>query len=231
MNKFLATSAAIALSIGAAQAASVTFDLQGSGGSYSSLPSSVSLTDAATGLTMTADAKAFRQLHRSGSTILASSDIVDAKLGQYAGGAGVYNSAADSSHTVDGYGWKDFIELSFDQDVSISSLTFGYFDHYDGFSVLTDVNGDGQIGAGDTIGARMDIPNSGSVFGSVDLLAGDVLGVGAFWKIDSWKLKSVTVNFEDNTNVQPPAVPLPAGGVLLLTGLAGLAVARGRKKA
>jgi hypothetical protein len=59
--------------------------------------------------------------------------------------------------------------------------------------------------------------------GPQDLNYGAVFGIGAGVNA-SWVLSSVTVDYT------PAVVPLPAGGVLMLTALGGLALSRRAKR-
>lgn len=217
-NKLAVASAAAFLSsVGAAGAATLVFELQGSDSTnYNALPSSFSLTVG--GVTATFDAKAIENVIGGSNSTLTSGTVHDAHIGRYGGGAGVVNSTGDGSHTVDGSGYDDFIQITFDKAVTITSIAFGYYDFYDYFRYLTDTSGDGAIGLGDTysnaISVMLNNPFSG--FGG---LTTDIFAVGAFGNHDSWKLKSVTVEYVPET----PVVPLPAAAPLLIGGLALLA--------
>jgi hypothetical protein len=171
-------------------------------------------------------------------------------VGQWAGlGLGTKNGSNDNSHTVDGYGLNDLLVLTFSSSVRIVSASFNYAgqiaNSYDGFAFFADDNDIGSDIAGDMVFSHGEI-NAVNYSGSYDFVAngfgstGTIFGIGAIWDaiyqscyrrwgynvcknytlFDSFKLASVTVEtgpFDD-----PPEVPLPAGVILLLSGLTGL---------
>lgn len=174
-------------------------------------------------------------------------------VGQWAGlGLGLKNGSNDNSHTVDGYGLNDLLVLTFASSVKIVSATFKYAgqieNSYDGFAFFAD---DNDVGSG--IDEDMVFPhgeiNAVNYSGSYDFVAngfastGTIFGIGAIWDavyqscykrwghnvcknytaFDSFKLASVTA-FTGPFDIPPPEVPLPAGVILLFSGLAGLGV-------
>jgi hypothetical protein len=219
-----ATACALLLMANAGQAATVTFDLTGNdSGGYNSLPSSFSLTQ--DGLTATFDAKSFTTLYRVGNTITNGSVVLDGHIGRFSPGAGVYNSPGDNSHTVDGSGYKDFIQVTLSAAVQITGVSFGYYDNYDHFRWMMDTSGDGQLGVGDFVSDRYKISqnNPFSAFGGA---MGSVFGFLAAENDDSWKLRTVTFEY-----TPPSQVPLPAAGILLVGALGGLGLIGRRRKA
>ncbi len=181
---------------------------------------------------------------------ITSATIQSGNIYRWGSGAGVVNSSSDNSHTVDGSGWKDYIEISFSQIVTMHEVKFSYFDAYDveyscrwtwhgkvcsssivdddDFRWMYDSSEDGAIGVGDYISANQDA-NPFQDFGGV---SSSVFGFGAFEGNDDWKLKKITIKYDD---LPPggggtPVVPLPAGGLLLLGGLAAFAGMRRRDK-
>ncbi len=228
------------IAAGAVSAAPITFDLQGNDStSYSNLTSSFSITQ--DGLTGVFDGKSIADAIGNG-VVLTGGTVSDGRIGRYAGGAGVRNSAMDGQHTVDGVASGDvldFVQMSFSAggiaaNVVLKSLSFGYIATgytgpnntatNDDFRVVGDSDNSGAIGIGDGFTAIYDANTSGVMLTPEALLSDDVFGVFAL-KNASWKLKSVTVDY-----TPPPAVPLPAGAVLMLTALGGLGVMRKRKK-
>lgn len=226
-NRLLATVAAAALALTATGAVaatqSATFDLSlpfNQSLSHAALPGSFDLTD--NGLTATFAAGAFRSIGFSGGQITSARLAPDPRIGRYVGGAGVVNSPTDGDHQADGNGWKDFISIAFDAPVTLSKVVFSFFGSNDDFRWIHDSSGNGAIGVGDAISARVS-SNPYSGFGSA---SSSLFAIGAFDSDDEWKLKAVTVEFA------PPAeVPLPAAGWLMLAALGGLAAARRRRAA
>lgn len=217
-----ALAAAAVLAAPAAMASTVTFDLQGNDStSYGSLPSSVTMTEG--GITATFDAKSIISPVYSGGIITGGTVQDTSHIGLYPGGAGVVNSTGDNSHTVDGSGYDDFVEITFSEEVEIVSISFGYYDSYDDFVIFTDASGDGDIGLGDAVSSSYPV-SSNNPFNGFGGLTTDIFAVAATGSNDSWKLKSITVQY-----VAP--VPLPAAGVMLLAGLGGLGLMRRRANA
>ena len=233
----IAAFAVVTTAATAASAATVTFDLNGNDSTnFNKLDSSFDITEG--GLTATFDGKAFRSLDVNGESVgqlgysengtITDADIRDGHIGRYYGGVGIVNSAGDGSHTVDGRGWDDFVQISFGQDILVDSISFGFFDKSDRFRVIADKNNDDEIGVGDFLSNTVDIPGNGTFtdasltnfFGSTNTFA-----IGAFGYHDSWKLQSITVSYTEMA-----AVPLPASGLLLLAGFGGLAAMRRRQK-
>lgn len=208
MFKFIGVAAALAAMTGAAHA--TTFNLTSYSG-VSSIPGGYSMT--VDGITMNVTAGVFNY---AGAVTPGGAN---AQPQIYSGaGLGVWTNY-DYQHTIDGSGYHEVAILSFDQDVILDSVSFGYFDFLDDFDFFADTNNDNAL---DHIASDVSIPNSGTyTFASMWL--GDLFGIGADDASDSFKLKSISVS-------KAPEVPLPAALPLFVAGLAGLGFARGARK-
>lgn len=229
----------LVFSAGVASAASVTFGL-GCGSNvngvavscdaapggynkadeFNALANSFSLNVGGVGLTVSGaylDSASAGIGGSSGGTISSAPSGGDAKVGRYYGGVGVNNSKYDQ-HTIDGNGRRDYVRLDFSHEVSISNLMFRYYTGGSRFTLLEDTNNDGVLSVGDKYVYDY-------VSGSVDVSPSftDTSFFVYSWTDSSFKLKSVTAH-------KVSAVPLPAGGWLMLAGLGGLAAMRKRQR-
>ncbi|APX14332.1 VPLPA-CTERM sorting domain-containing protein [Tateyamaria omphalii] len=146
------------------------------------------------------------------------------------GGLGVYdcrlaNLCLDNTK-IDGSGPDEFALIDFGNlIVEITSVTFSYWDSTDtfAFGVYEDTN----LPAGALI-YEQDLSDGNENPYTFNFapgqIVGSIIGFGADSWRDSFRLNSISFDIVS-------AVPLPAGGLLLLTGLGGLAVMRRRKKA
>lgn len=222
MKKLMtATVLAAGLVGGAASAAVVetTFTLSGN----SSPSNGFSLSSG--GLTAGVTGKSVSSIGLNGTSITSVNGLANEKVGRYSEGAGVTSYWGDD-HTVDGNVTNDLIQLVFSSAVQIVSASFGYFDWRDDFRYMVDTDGNG-FDSGDYISAEMDVVSPFTNFAN---LSSKTWAFAAFGDNDSWKLKSVTVRYDDGISIDPDPVPLPASGLLLLGGLGAL-VMRRRKAA
>ncbi len=232
VSKALSIVAAGAFMSTAANAATFNFDfssLYGAGGSYQTTVD---------GLTLTVTAGSFVDGYQYGTTrwvrddednrvygsVIGSNNSFDRNAYVNADGAnglGVYNNVrrgrtTDNTGDVDGRYWDDFLILTFDQNVQLDIARFGSFDSNDDYRMIYDMTGDAELGYGDFV-TRSGDDNPQTSFPWVH---DNVFGFLATGSNDDWRLAELQVSI----------VPLPAGGLLLLTGLAGLAAMRRRSK-
>ncbi len=232
VSKALGVLATGALLSTAAHATTYSFDftsLYGAGGSYQTTVD---------GLTLTVTAGSFVDGYQYGPTravrddednmvhgsVIGSGNRFDRNAYVNADGAnglGVYNNVnrgrtTDNTGDVDGRYWDDFLILTFDQDVQLDIARFGSFDSNDDYRIIYDMTGDDELGYGDFV-TRSGDDNPAVTFPWVH---DNVFGFLATGSNDDWRLAELQVSI----------VPLPAGGLLLLSGLAGFAALRRRKK-
>lgn len=223
--KYLIGAAAIfASSAFAAQAATAVFDMKQSqlGGirsAYSSVSGSDALSIGSTRFRGANVSGNYGKIKRSGKKGL--------------GIKGKRKAGKRDNKKIDGKGRNEMVVLDFGKDVSLNSITFGgvkkksnaKFDlfMYDGTSwtrVAANLNKDGD-------GRRQ-------TFTFSQTYTGAVYGIGARSNKAAFNLLDVKASSPDAAPGQGvpqiSAVPLPAGGLLLLGGLAALGFARRKKR-
>ncbi len=168
----------------------------------------------------------------AGITAVASARTIDAtgtdtgtaKVGLYhdtrpnEGGLGV-TAPGDTNHEIDGgssIGLRDMLLLTFNQKVKIVKASFSRVDNkFDGDDAFITFDGT-RIDTDGLIDLAVSFPNFLPIG-----VEGTVIGFGALFSNDDYKLRSITVT----------PIPLPPAALLLLSGMAGMGVlARRRRK-
>ena len=184
-----------------------------------------------------------------GGTFTAAEEVT-----RHNNGLGVCREAncfgTDEPHSVDGSeaSIEDYVQMAFSiggdlVDVTLTALTFGWIGEWDvqgipvgneatdgSFEILVETMLDGAIGLGDelvfdgVVTPNLDTFNSRGSFSLVgEDLFGSIFGIKA-GDTGSWKLLSVTVEYETPPPPPPPPpIPLPGAFWLMLAGLGGLA--------
>lgn len=220
---FLAAGLTLAGAV-SAQAATVSFDLTEGNGTESG----DSLVFDSLGLSLTTTAYFLNDDGSFGAQF---------DLTQTADGLGVDSGQNRDVDAADSQGLDEVIGLSFSQDVSITELTFSFVDGSDfAFGVL-DGSSVEYYAPSITVDASgvysFDTPAEADLFG-VGSDGRNRWGVSNDWDKGGFFLTSVTVEadlpLQQLRSASPAPIPLPAGGVLLLTGLGGLAAMRRKRQ-
>ncbi len=145
-------------------------------------------------------------------------------------GLGVYDcrwqNRCRDTHLIDGQGPDEFALIDFgDLVVEVTSVTFTYWDNRDTFAFGT-YDSTVLPATAQIYEQNLDDGNSNPYTHFFDnaQVVGSLIGFGADSWRDDFKLQSITFDVIS-------AVPVPAGGALMLTGLAGLGLMRRRRKA
>lgn len=240
MKKLISAFVAAAVTIGAANAAPVTFYTTKSGHNNDGVGSigGSSQTYEKHGITMNVTAEIFNDDGTVNNGYSVSPSV---------GSTGTYilNGPRDNTHQVDGSGLNERLVLDFSMPVKILSATFSYVDKDDGFDFFFDKDGDNDL---EWVFQGMDIPGGGSWpyietfdFTTLkDMYISDLFALGASiskcvkyrsngkckkYVSHDWKLKAVTVE------KHIPEIPVPAALPLFLAGLGALGWAKRRRQA
>ncbi len=112
--------------------------------------------------------------------------------------------------------FAEILSFRFGREVTLRSITFADFDATSAFGRTFDL----VVGDHELIDRMFDLSGT---FLPPTPYRDSLFAVGAWQCITGFAVASISVDYETSD------VPLPAGGLLLLTGLAGLAVARRRR--
>lgn len=143
---------------------------------------------------------------------------------RWSSGFGILSGRGDE-HYIDGKDGDEILTLAFGKAVTITSLAFSYADGNDDVSVLRLANGTVVT---DASGRLTLLGNGRGSFTVSNGIVGSIFGVAARGSNDEYKLRGVTVSYDDPP---VPAVPLPAAGWMLMAAIGGLAAARRRRRA
>lgn len=210
--------AVFAGSIIGSAAHAITFSFTGS-----NLPDAQVRTFSSEGLGLTVTAGKF-----SSSSNPSTINFAARRVDQDPDGLGVDGSF--DSDQIDGKFGNDVLVFTFSEAVVIETVKFGNVDSNDDFAFGTVVGS-----TFNRIEDFVDISNPFdlSTIATAAQRTGLGFGFGAIGKYDNFTIKNLTVSLATPPGNEPPAVPLPASGLMLLgaVALAGGASARRRRKA
>lgn len=232
ISRAAGAAAVMALSAGMASAAPVTFNFNVSNG----LPAAGPLNFAGVGGPVSVDVTGVNvdgAGTATGNALIASYSGSEGGIGVCSGVASPLSTGgcAFDEHTVDSSGQFEMAQFSFGQDVTLTSVTFSLFGSdddfdfafYDGGTYFDDIS---VSGSGQTRTYTFSGSYTGTEFGIGASRACFIFCEGT----DTFKIKSMVVDYTP-VDEQPPAVPLPAAGFLLLGALGGLGALRARRSA
>lgn len=213
------TYAAMSFCLTAGLASSATFDFM------SKDADSASKTYTVDGVTVTVTTGTFKK--KNGSEIkLDTRDVKSSKKN------GLGSNGAGDKAVIDGRKGNDVIIFTFDQVVAIDTVTFGKLDGKDRFAF-----GTVDEGKFNRIVTKRKVTETFDIDETFGTLAGTSFAIGALGKRHNFTIEtlSVFIPSEDakaqqsrtsSTASNMPAVPLPAAGMMLLAGLAGMTALR-----
>lgn len=133
---------------------------------------------------------------------------------------------ADDAYQVDGTDANEVAVLNFGSLlVKLTSITFSNVDRDDRYDVFAFANGTGAAATESDLTKLL--PNNCAICTVSDFVIGQgsIFGIGADSANSEFKITSISFD------IIPSAVPLPAAGWLLFAGIGGLAAVRNRKRA
>ncbi len=206
---------AVATSVGAASATSVTFDFTDNTQLVSNTGNTAVFSNG--GVTLTIGGYDF-----SGG-INGTGTVADATA--WNNGIGLRSLVRHDVHFVDGW-YDEYLTLSFSTALDVTAASFSYADQHDdwrfysgalGSQLFEDSGSMSGNGQGNSVYSTL--INSASI--------GTQFLIGTAWNNSQWKLSSLTVELPHTA-----PIPLPAAGWMLLAGMGGLAaISRRRRKA
>lgn len=246
-NWFGAAALAVCLTAGTAQAATYTFDFTEANSGWLNTMTFGAAEDST--VKVTASAGTYTDAKEISTNNSRVATWQGAGLGVC---SAVWWSCLDNDHRVDGSGSNDLAIFAFEKAMQVTSISFSYFDSvyvpakYELRNTTCKNFRNGScrswnqeyvlVSDSETIRDMFDL------FLGTDYALTDVVGetvsfadlpsvlsfaVGASGKYDAFKITGLTAE-----HIEPPApVPLPAGGLLLLTAMGGIAALKRRRKA
>ncbi|TGD45204.1 VPLPA-CTERM sorting domain-containing protein [Pseudotabrizicola sediminis] len=240
-TKWVAAAAVAAcISAGAAQAATYTFDFSNLNSGWKNTLSFGSLENATVKVTASAGT------YNNGKNIDTGKSAVATWKDAGLGVCDNKNHCKSDNHRVDGSGKSELVIFNFDTPLAVTSVSFSYFDSFTeedkhstckfwGFACF-------PWGKSSLVSSEKTFVDMFDLFLGTDrALTGQVgskvlftdlpsvlsFGIGASGKHDAFKITGMTAEHIET----PAAVPLPAGGLLLLTAMGGIAALKRRRKA
>ncbi|PTX55772.1 putative secreted protein [Litoreibacter ponti] len=216
MNFFAGALVTAALSVGAtlaAQATTVTFDFASASENSGYFQRASKLSFEKDGLDLDVSAHGYVTPQNEGDELNAWTSLKVTRQNSY--GLYIYSYWGDD-HRVDGH-WNEALKFDFNgSDVSIASIRFGSYGSNDVFDLF--VGDNGQL--------LYEGSNEVATWVHLDTETSSLFAIGASENHSAFKVKKLVVNVAEPDDNEPEPVPLPAGGVLLLTGLAALVARR-----